>query len=386
MAIRWVSTPESIKANQYSVLAIVETLTAMAVSIWIAVTWNTFLHIAIGASIAPLLLMRTDRSCILCARISQKLVRPIIGIVEIPIKYRGWRKQLLYMTVALPPIFIWLPLQFLIGRLVAGVTIFFRYPLLTLGSITKNWLHATIVVDSKKWPDVLPKPSEVPELFDAPGIFFDVGEMMEGLRNFSDRTKSKKHLLLFLFMMSLTIISAFVYRWSLKSTAIIWFPLLWATNPVRNVNKPLKSIFDIYSRNPITKIVLIVSTTCIIGFITKIVLFNLWTGFLDWWSSSTLLEFFSLYAVPSEIQIWQVTIFLNSVIAICMYIFVRQNLIRIEHNDLANVMLPRQIFRVGMFVRRLLTCYTIICTLYITIRAASDWQLPALGTKLFPWM
>lgn len=40
----------------------------------------------------------------------------------------------------------------------------------------------------------------------------------------------------------------------------------------------------------------------------------------------------------------------------------------------------------GLFVRRLLTSYTIACLGYLYLREAVTWQLPPLGGKPFPWM
>ena len=40
----------------------------------------------------------------------------------------------------------------------------------------------------------------------------------------------------------------------------------------------------------------------------------------------------------------------------------------------------------SLFVRRLLTTYTILCVGYLYVREASTWNLPELGGKPFPWM
>lgn len=68
-----------------------------------------------------------------------------------------------------------------------------------------------------------------------------------------------------------------------------------------------------------------------------------------------------------------------------MYILASRWLVSIEHDVLTDESMPRRVFRVGLFIRPILSGYRIACTLYITIRAASDWNWPALGTKLFPW-
>lgn len=77
---------------------------------------------------------------------------------------------------------------------------------------------------------------------------------------------------------------------------------------------------------------------------------------------------------------------INSAIAIAMYILARRWLVSIEHKVLTDESLPRRVFQAGLFIRPILSCYTIASTLYITIRAASEWNLPALGSKPFPWM
>lgn len=58
---RWWSTPESVEALTVSVLAIVETLAAVAIYAWIAVEFGT-LHLTISCCIAPFLLLRTPES------------------------------------------------------------------------------------------------------------------------------------------------------------------------------------------------------------------------------------------------------------------------------------------------------------------------------------
>lgn len=155
---------------------------------------------------------------------------------------------------------------------------------------------------------------------------------------------------------------------------------------VREAGKPLPKYLSIYLRDPTTAIVLWVSIAAMIGFAVKIAFFNEWAGFVDWWNATPLRQVLSLYVAPAEIQWWQVAMVINSAIAIVMYILARRWLVRIEYDELTDEAMPRRLFQVGLFIRPILSCYTIACTLYITIRAASDWELPALGSKPFPWM
>ena len=57
----WFSTEETAEAGKTSVLAIIETLGAMAAYAWIAWEYGT-LHLTIAACVAPFLLLRTEES------------------------------------------------------------------------------------------------------------------------------------------------------------------------------------------------------------------------------------------------------------------------------------------------------------------------------------
>lgn len=384
MAIRWVSTPESIKANQPSVLAIVETLAAMTVSIWIAVTWNTYLHIAIGALIAPLLLMRTDESCIQGVEIARKL-RDSLKLFVVYSSEQSRSRYEMLLPIKLLLALIGMPMLFFVARMAAWIVTLVRQPLVSLAAIPCNWRYATATLDSKKWPDILLAPRNAPESLYA-GICHDIGTL---IKKFSEISSSEKGCLgwsLWIVCMPLLVVPAFAYRWSLKSTAIIWFPLLWAIRSVSMAGKSFRTCLSIYLLDPITKIALWASIAFTTGFAIKIVLFNEFTSFVDWWNATPLRRVLSIYVAPGELQWWQVVMVINSAIAITMYILACRWLVRIEHEVLSDEALPRRLFLIGMFIRPLLSCYTIACTLYITVRVAFDLQWPALGTKLFPWM
>ncbi len=58
----WFSTPASVEAGKTSVLAVIETLVAIALTISLAIYFKTLTYIAITACIAPFLLLRTPES------------------------------------------------------------------------------------------------------------------------------------------------------------------------------------------------------------------------------------------------------------------------------------------------------------------------------------
>ena len=68
----WISSPESRAANRLSVLAVVETVLAVIAYWWIAVEFDTYLHLAVSVLAAPLVLLRSDESVKMGARLFQE--------------------------------------------------------------------------------------------------------------------------------------------------------------------------------------------------------------------------------------------------------------------------------------------------------------------------
>lgn len=60
--MRLYSTPQSFVDGEVSLLAIAETILASSVSAYIAFRYDTLLHLAVGAFVAPLLMLRTAES------------------------------------------------------------------------------------------------------------------------------------------------------------------------------------------------------------------------------------------------------------------------------------------------------------------------------------
>src|SRR5882757_2652465 len=62
------STEQSVAKNEPTIMALAETLLAVAISVGIAIRYQTLAHVALSACIAPLLLMRSPESVALGVR------------------------------------------------------------------------------------------------------------------------------------------------------------------------------------------------------------------------------------------------------------------------------------------------------------------------------
>src|SRR2546430_1007967 len=126
------STPESVRQGEPTVLAIIETLAAMAASVWIAVHFGTWKHVLIGFCVAPFLLLRTDASC-------EQAVHWFDDFIS-KMHRSGWR-------LSFPISMTWFLIGGPIVRVAATLVYFFREPKACLASIAANWWRMVCATD-----------------------------------------------------------------------------------------------------------------------------------------------------------------------------------------------------------------------------------------------
>ena len=179
---------------------------------------------------------------------------------------------------------------------------------------------------------------------------------------------------------------ALLYRWSLKSTAIIWFPLLWALRPVGPSDELLKVRLRLFEKSDLFRFVLFVSAVALLLFTSKLILWNELIQASNTWNESIGGRILTIHVAPGAIEWWQIATALNSTIAIGLWLYVRSCLRHDEAGVPRRETVVERLLASGLFVRRLLTSYTILCVGYLYLREAVTWQLPPLGGKPFPWM
>jgi hypothetical protein len=178
---------------------------------------------------------------------------------------------------------------------------------------------------------------------------------------------------------------ALLYRWSLKATSIIYAPLVFVAHSTFSEGKDLRTKLELIKRGDLSRIRVLYGIAAIAAFLVKLVLMVKWNGFAAWWNGNPITEFLAIYVAPSEIPKWQVAELANSALAISSMLFARHALLRY---DVGHPFPDTPVKRILGFVsglRWVLALYAIVCTGYITMRAARDWNLPALGQKWWPW-
>ncbi len=382
--MRWVSNKESVRQGEPSVLAIAETLIAMGLTLWIAVHFGTVKHVVIGACIAPFLLLQTDESAALGIRAYGWVGGRVDGAAD-------------WVQAATLPLFL---LSFVPIRVFATIATVVRSPAAVVRTIPTNWRRIVLATDSCRTPQLLPipddpvaigllqlDPDDLAEL-DLDKFFTGFGA---GLASTVDGTSGIGEEIIcwsikWLLVLPLIGLPAMLYRWSLKSTAIIWFPLLWALRPVGPSDEPLKVRLRLFERSDLFRIVLFVSGAALLLLASKLILWNELAQASNTWNESIGGRILTIHVAPGVIEWWQLATALNSVIAIGLWLYVRSCLRHDEAGVPRRETVVEPLLAWSLFVRRLLTTYTILCVGYLYLREAVTWQLPPLGGKLFPWM
>lgn len=388
----WYSTRESIRNQNVSVLAIVETMTAIGVTIWIAVHFNTLTHIAISAAIAPFLLLRTPTSnnqgLVLAARMANFVLTNLFQKLQ----PRPWRNQvervlmLPYMAllmVASEVVVVFL--SFVIKALVALTSVLTR-PVETLAAIPRNWRDIVFCTDIATPPELLPGLDDYKE--DDVGIGqFKVGRMVTAI--FSDlgpsRSVAAVSILLGIPYLLIIYIPASLYRWSLKSTAIIWSPLVWAFRPISGADDPRQFARGIINLG-IYKIARAYSAVIFLFLCFKAIIFLLWFQITSEMEALPSWKIISSYLLPTSIPAWQVAALINVLLTWWVYTRATWYVHQADGGQQFDLKSAARFFQRTFIVRNILSVYTSLCTLYITVTIATAIRLPALQPIFFPWM
>lgn len=208
-----------------------------------------------------------------------------------------------------------------------------------------------------------------------------------------------------LFVLPMTIV-AVSYRWSLKSTAIGWLPLMWALKPIKKDQQSWQSTLakEFQLRRP--QVAALWSAFCIVLLGAKYVLWAIryelaesvagWVRLFDRWraagglrrniADSPLAEAIVNFVRPGAVPLWQVAALINSVLAIAMWLQMRKWLADYQHGPAPANGAVSTTLRIMFFFRRLLTTYIIVCNGYIFAHIARKLPIPTIGPALVPWL
>jgi hypothetical protein len=212
------STPDSAARGEITTLAIVETVVAMSLSLFFVIFFQSSIHIIVGALIAPFLLLRSESSSAMAYSIFEAWFS---NVPETAACNEG--------IAARRPIafrFIWLPVVAVaatVAKILATVVTLISSPGESLRAIQTNWIRIALATDYRHPPELLPG-AEADPVAPASLQAFRYEELRRNIMAGPGGFVIHK---LTLFAMY---VPAILYRLLLKSTSLVYFPLIWVSD------------------------------------------------------------------------------------------------------------------------------------------------------------
>lgn len=422
--MRFISTEESVKRGEPSVLAILETLFAVGLSCWIAVSFQMWWHLLIACIVAPLALLTTpligNLSWSFTSKINKFLEEHSLVTVLLFVFAIGFSCSfvIFHDSMALGILsYVILAFSFftglfqgLVGRLSATLYGIITQPLETLAELPSNWWKQIACTD-------IMQPSRLIAKFDGTKddlrllknksnawmIYMDswspVQFAVNSIEEHKMESKAFKVMIVFSILILLVpvLIVSLALRYSLKSTCIVWLPLVWAIKPIVPHGEPLRANLRVMAMGDTYRIVKFLSYSVLIFAMMKGVFWILmhdlalkvdaWSGQVENWLGprfAILGDFCAIFVRPGEIPIWQIASTINAILAIGTYYVVRHWYLRMESGLPVDEVGAERKLSTVYFVRRLLTSYAIICNGIMLYHLAAKLPLPAISSKMFP--
>jgi hypothetical protein len=221
--VRFCSTPESASNGEITFLAILETMVAIALSLLLVKLLDRSVHIVVGALIAPLLLLRTEASTAKGFSMFDSSFPRLMRLLSFFQRLYGRLPAFLRLLTFF---LVWLPLFSLLVtaiKCIATIRSLISSPRDTLFAISGNWLRIAFSIDLRHPPEFLPGVEMAPE--DAPANVRNLRyeEVRRQITSGTGSALAQKLSLLAIYGPTV------LYRLFLKSTSLIYFPLIWVS-------------------------------------------------------------------------------------------------------------------------------------------------------------
>ena len=391
------STPDSAAYGKPSVCALLETLIATAISGFVAIHYQTLVHVAVGACVAPFLLLRTPESVALGLRWFSQIV-PGGTVNDV-----WWQIGMLLRTLALS----------ICIRVIATI----RYGFKGIPAMPRNWVQVVLCTDMKSGVEFVPGSGLIQDtckkftsshddyddvIMDGLYFFliisFAIGVPILAMIGFFGRIptialmfKNPIFVVYCIFMWSMIALlsanvfviyfAASLYRFCLKTTALIWIPLIYVAYSAYHQKLSLHGQLGEIRYSPLWKIVRGVAWVSLLLFCFKLLILPL---IIDWWNNQDWARVINIYVMPNIIHPWHIAATLNGLITLLThYYFFDRAPIRLNEGVWSDrfVVIGLQTFT---FVRGIISIYTISVGIWLTVVAAMSMKWPEWSSDFLP--
>ena len=398
--MRLFSTRNSFDNGEVSVLAIIETALAICSAIYIATTNKSSILIFSSCVIAPLLLLRTEQSTQMGLLVATKLLGRLDSVfTKLPDPSESTSplvrtiKKYLYIASMFVIMFIYSTLTYIICTISKVIAVIYGitfYPKQSITAIPLNWFKYVFCIDTANPPEAIvgisnPHKYSIYPDFDGTKHLTIEGWFHSILTACKSRTDFILCSILFSPLLLSILIPSIIYRWSIKSTAVIFTPLLWIINTYGQNIINICDKMTTTRMSIISKIKTAYSALIIILLAIKIVFIYNATITVQHINSEILTTLYYNIFIPNEIPLWQSASIANSLITLALFFFSDIYLIKSKSSEPINTHKAETIFRTAATLRTILTLYITPCLGYVFFKSLSNIGIPPLKFILFPW-
>ncbi len=407
-----ISSKNNTSGYDISILSILETIAVCGGALVIATYLESYICILISSCLAPFMLFGSDLS-------NEKGVRLYDKLSDKMSKQYSFVKNGFVLGVFSALIFY--PI-YLLGSLIIRLLSVLSHPISGIKTFPRNWVEIVFRTDM----------FVKPEIVSGTGVFVPVYK--DGVVGFSGAksffvfliaafflllfsigisklmvyfTSNSVSLLIELFsaivLSVIYVVSIFVsialfslcfgaimcavgsiaYRVSVKSSAIVWLPLIFG---YKNYNEKfvIEERVDEICNSAWFKLKRCIAVGILIGILIKLVVVQ---QYIEWWNSLALANILNVFVMPGKLHVWHIASVFNAALALFVYYFVAdraESKIKYERWSVDRV---QKIFRYSSFFSGVLSFYTIAVGLVLVVSAAL--KIPGIDfdASLFPfWM
>jgi hypothetical protein len=261
-----------------------------------------------------------------------------------------------------------------VAKLISTVYVTVRHPVRALSAIPTNFAKYVLVID------LALSPRAIPGIEETRHVSSDSGDTYRILWPFLT-SRPTWAWLIFLPMYLPIIVSAFAYRWAIKSTAIFWLPLIWIV--VQSRSPDIFTRLAVVARSYKGRMMFGYSIFVAGAFLVKLtLLFGFWrfpsfAGPLGT-AGTQLID-------PVRLPLWQAAAAFNAVLASVYFVQADVHLHQRGSAEAWTEQWLKREYGVVTATRCVISLYTIACTFYIAIDVAWNMQWPTIQVVPFPW-
>jgi hypothetical protein len=383
--MRWTSTHESVEEEEVSALALFETAVAIGLSWFIYRYVGTLRHVAVAAAVAPFLLLRTPESTELGLRFADTWLSRYEETAD-PTYQKILSSSGIGAVFLFPFTMVYLAgavFVSVLAKILATLVVLLSYPRHTLSAIPQNWRRVVFCTDLNATPELVPGVEREVRLGQPLGLI-QLSRRFAQLRKDNANRLDVISLTLFGLFMPILLVPAIVYRWSLKSTALVWSPLLWIVRPAGDASPLFLTMRRLVCRG-VFLAARIYSGVVVLLFVAKLYLFYKWAEARSSAEQLAAWRVAEALVAPQEIPWWQLAAVTNAVLTWVLFMIAQYYLQELEDQAPIPEKGLQTFFTTTLIVRNVLAVYTAACALYILFTTVDPSLFPPLGSKLFPW-